>query len=310
MSNLTNKYLDYAGLQYFKSLLDDEYASIRAIEFKGSVEDIAHLPSLASQTVGAMYDVIHGGETTNDFVEGAGHDLADGENVAVVEIITGFTPVDPALVTPDIDPKALGWYENDGVDYIPSNDRIADTTKVYYTPDTVKKWDILGGVFDLEGKYLEFGKEMPENPTDGRVFLYLGEDTYEYNEVPDPTGRPVDQGWYEEVEVYSEVTPVGDENPQSEGWYESDGLIPPTYTLTTDTAVNPSKTYYSMEIEYQLTADVTVVPNKDYFTKDLVLKTGVIYEYDLTEGEWVAKSGGSTDEMIPITTAEIDELFI
>ena len=41
---------------------------------------------------------------------------------------------------------------------------------------------------------------------------------------------------------YEEVTPVGTENPKSEGWYEKEGTI---YRKTTDTTVNENKTYYS-----------------------------------------------------------------
>lgn len=305
---MTKKYLDYSGLQHFYEKLQVEFAPIAALQFKGTVEDIEHLPALSGLKAGWMYNVTVGGGTTSDFVEGAGHILGDGENVAVVELITGHTAVPAASVTEDKDPKKLGWYELDGTDYIPSEDRIADPAKTYYTADTVKKWDILGGVFDLEDRYLEFGKEMPELPVDGRTFLYMGEDTFEYNEVVSPTGRPVDQGWYEKVDVYNPVTPVGDEDPSAEGWYEEDGAG--GYQLTADTSVQVGKDYFVKEEDYVLSADVVVDPNKDYYTKDAVLKQGTIYEYDATEGEWVIQSSGGADDMIAITNAEIDDLFI
>ena len=305
---MTKKYLDYSGLQHLVEQIDLKYAPIAALIFKGTVEDIEHLPELATQKVGWMYNVTTGGGTTSSFVEGAGHILGDGENVAVVELITGYTAVPAASVTEDKDPKKLGWYELDGADYVPSEDRIADTTKTYYTADTVKRWDILGGVFDLEDRYLEFGREMPENPTDGRVFLYMGEDTFEYNEVVSPTGRPVDQGWYEKVDVYDLVTPVGDEDPAALGWYEEDGAG--GYQLTADNSVQVGKNYYTKDEEYVLSADVVVDPNKDYYTKDAVLKQGTIYEYDATASEWEPKSSGGTDELVAITNSEIDELFI
>ena len=45
--------------------------------------------------------------------------------------------------------------------------------------------------------------------------------------------------------AYNEVTPVGTEDPSAEGWYERSGSVGAyVYTLTTDTAVNSSKTYY------------------------------------------------------------------
>lgn len=50
-------------------------------------------------------------------------------------------------------------------------------------------------------------------------------------------------------DLYKEVIPAGDENPQEEGWYESDGATPPTYTLTTDTVVYIGKIYYTKVTE-------------------------------------------------------------
>lgn len=43
-------------------------------------------------------------------------------------------------------------------------------------------------------------------------------------------------------DVYTAVTPVGSENPATEGWYEKSGN---TYVLSADTTVDPQKTYYS-----------------------------------------------------------------
>lgn len=45
--------------------------------------------------------------------------------------------------------------------------------------------------------------------------------------------------------TYTAATPVGTENPSTEGWYERSGSAEPyTYTLTTDVTVNSEKTYY------------------------------------------------------------------
>ena len=98
---MAKKYLDYAGLQRLVDNIDKKYAPIAALLFKGTVEDIAHLPALTGLKAGWMYNVTTGGGTTSDFVEGAGHILADGENVAVVELITGYTAVPAASVTVD-----------------------------------------------------------------------------------------------------------------------------------------------------------------------------------------------------------------
>lgn len=46
--------------------------------------------------------------------------------------------------------------------------------------------------------------------------------------------------------TYTEVTPVGTENPSEEGWYERSGYAGSyTYAPTEDTTVNSSKTYYT-----------------------------------------------------------------
>lgn len=85
--------------------------------------------------------------------------------------------------------------------------------------------------------------------------------------------------------VYNAVTPAGTENPSEEGWYESDGEG--GYTPTADTTVDAGKTYYSRTEQY---------------TK------GVIYVYNASGTEWVAQSSG--DVMVPITSGEIDALFV
>lgn len=89
----------------------------------------------------------------------------------------------------------------------------------------VLKWDILAGFFSVDDK-LTFGSSMPANPANGDTFLYLGETTYEYNEV----------------------TPAGTENPHDLGWYESDGQG--GYALSSDTTVDESKTYYTRDEQY------------------------------------------------------------
>lgn len=210
-------YLDYEGLSYFKSKLDAEYANIKALVFKGTVANIAGLPSVAAQDIGSIYNVTTGGTTTADFVEGAGKKLQDGENVVAV---------------------------NTGTD-----------------ADPVMKWDILGGVFDIDDR-LQFGSTMPSNPTNGQTFLYMGDTTY----------------------TYSAVTPSGDENPQEEGWYESDGSG--GYTLTSDESVQGGKTYYTRAEQYV---------------------TGVIYVYNSSSSAWVAQ--GSGDTFTPISNNDIDALF-
>lgn len=187
----TNKYLDLTGLTYFKSKLDAEYASIKAFVFKGTVTNVAGLPTVGTTAIGSIYNIQNADVTTNDFVEGAGHPIQAGENVVAINTAAEGDPV-------------------------------------------VMKWDILGGVFDIEDR-LQFGNSMPANPTDGQTFLYMGETTYEYDEV----------------------TPVGTENPSEEGWYEYDNATQ-QYVLTEDVTVDGSKTYYTKGAEQYITGVIYV----------------------------------------------------
>lgn len=301
------KYLNYEGLSHLIEKLDAKFAPISAIEFKSTVADIAHLPTLNTQKAGFMYNITTGGITTSDFVEGAGHIVADGENVAAVEFLTGeFTAVPAGQVTDAKDPKALNWYEFVDDEYIPSTDRIADTTKTYYTANSVIKWDLMGGVFDLESRYLEFGAQFPANPVNDRVFLYMGPDTNVYTAVNSPSGRPNENGYYEGTftEVADQSTIV---NPKQEGLYEQSSNI---YVHSSDIERNTSKTYYSGA--FIASTDTTVDVSKTYYTKASQYKHAVIYQYDSTLAvqDWVAQTASGTDDLVPITTAEIDELFI
>lgn len=217
------KYLDYEGLQRVLENIDRKYAPIAALVFKGTVEDIAHLPSLATQKSGYMYNIATGGGTTSDFVEGAGHIVADGEEVAAVEVITGYTAVTPAGTE---NPKSEGWYELVSSEYVPTTDTEVDGTKNYFEATKVMKWSLLGGIFNLEDRYLEFGDTMPSNPEQDRVFLYIGDTTY----------------------TYTAVTPDASDDPSAKGWYEKN--INDEYVLTTDTTVDSGKTYYEKEEQY------------------------------------------------------------
>ena len=85
-----------------------------------------------------------------------------------------------------------------------------------------KKWCLLGPIFDVSNK-LTFGTVMPSNPSNGDIFLFMGNTTYDYN--------------------YTEVTPEGTENPSEEGWYVEDGEG--RYEATSDETVQAGTTYYT-----------------------------------------------------------------
>lgn len=356
---MANKYLDYAGLQRLVENINRKYAPIQAIVFKSTVEDIASLPALNTVKAGFMYNIKTGGLTTNDFVEGAGHIVADGENIAAVELLTGaYTPVsspattdDPkalgwyevssvtyedvtAELDPSADPSALGLYEYDGTNYtltadtsvqvgkdyfeqvttyILSQDRLPVSSKTYYTADTVMKWDLMGGVFDLEDRYLEFGDTFPQGPAsrmvNGRTFVYMGENTKVYTKVETPEGRPTENGYFELDAATAVADPTTIYNPKQQQLYEQDATDPSAvfYVLSEDTTVDSGKTYY--ECTFEASADTTVDPAKIYYTEADQYKKGIIYQYDATENDWVAQSSGGADvEAIPLK--DIDDLFI
>ena len=305
-------YLDYEGLQEVLRKINEKYAPISALVFKGTVADIAHLPALADQKSGYMYNVTTGGETTADFVEGAGHILRDGNNVAAVNVGT------------DEDPEF--------------------------------KWDILPGVFKIEDR-LQFGFEMPADPEDEQVFLFLGDTTYTYPAVspaPTPDDDPSTIGLFEKDDLLDQYTASSDDHVVAGKTYytiSADSSVPPTsdpaaedyyeldnsggvdvYTKSTDTSIDPSKTYYLLIIAptpvsrgddpqalgyyvedagtpgtYVATTDTYIKPGVTYHTKEEQYLEGVIYQYDEATSVWNPKTAGDT--FVRITEAQIDAMF-
>ena len=119
---------------------------------------------------------------------------------------------------------------------------------------------------DLETKYSDCIRIVSELSSDmvglkdKTVVLYRGDDTY----------------------TYSPTTLSATDNPSELGVYESDGT---EYILSTDTAYDSAKTYYTREIEY-----------KSFGT----------YQYDETEDKWILKSAKNDDAQI-VLDDELDE---
>ena len=91
---------------------------------------------------------------------------------------------------------------------------------------------------------------------------------------------PSEEEWYERsIDYdYGHIYPEGDENPQSEGWYE---LVNNVYVLTSDTSVVEGKDYYERVARYvyTLTQDTTVNPYKDYYEYESG-ESSITIEYD------------------------------
>lgn len=133
-----------------------------------------------------------------------------------------------------------------------------------------------------------------------------------------------------ELSSYSEVTPVGTENPSEEGWYE---LVEGDYVLSEDTEVAIGKTYYELEKTYKFDVlgnfiDVSYLEDmvsdtfstaKAYSTGDVVIYEGALYKFntDHTAGAWDSSEVDETtvEELIAdaepesLTTAQINALI-
>ena len=78
-----------------------------------------------------------------------------------------------------------------------------------------------------------------------------------------------------DASTYSAVTPVGSENPSTEGWYE---IVEGKYVLSSDTEVNNEKTYYAKSASYKFDVmagfiDVSAITNKISSTQGMIAGT-------------------------------------
>ena len=83
---MEKRYLDYEGLTELVAKIKEFVGDAGKLEFKGTVIDVAHLPSVAAQKIGYMYTVQTAGVTTADFTDGAGKTIAANSEVAAVQV--------------------------------------------------------------------------------------------------------------------------------------------------------------------------------------------------------------------------------
>lgn len=112
-----------------------------------------------------------------------------------------------------------------------------------------------------DGKHVPMGTAYPTNDGNAIGLLYEDVDVT----VGDMPGSVITAGatvYEDRLAVtgasYSAVSLKDLVSPKAQGWYESDGEVTPTYTLSTDTTVNTSKTYY------EKTGDTTYAEVSDY----------------------------------------------
>ena len=113
-------------------------------------------------------------------------------------------------------------------------------------------------------KYVPMGTAYPSNDANAIGITYEDVDVTTGN-MP---GSVVTKGNVYEDRLavtgadYDAVTLKNLVSPKDQGWYESDGQVSPTYTLSTDTTVNTSKTYYSKSGDtYSAVSDYAAVLN-------------------------------------------------
>lgn len=308
MANKT--YLDKAGLQEVLTKLNEKYAPIAALVFKGTVADIAHLPALADQKSGYMYNVTTGGETTADFVEGAGHILRDGNNVVAVNVGTEADPTFKWDIIPGVFKIEDRLQFGNEMPASPEDEQtflyLGETTYTYDNVSTTLTPDSDPATLGLFEQGTDvYTQTADDHVVSGKTYVAVSADS----SVP-PTSDPAAEDYFEldstgGVDVYtksadtsvdgsktyykltiSAASVVRGDNPAALGLYNSDGADPATYTLTTDTYVKSGVAYFKQEEE---------------FVK------GVIYVYDEANTEWVPQTAGDTFERI--TEAEIDAMI-
>lgn len=72
----------------------------------GSIDDLDGLPTLKEENVGKVVNLTAEATTTENFVEGAGKDIAEGSNIAVVETAEGEYKYDVLSGFVDLTPYA------------------------------------------------------------------------------------------------------------------------------------------------------------------------------------------------------------
>ena len=150
-------------------------------------------------------------------------------------------------------------------DYVYNDSFNKDNIEIL-SDDMVTSFDVLDGL--IQGKISQ-GEAMSLIQQElGKITLSVKNGDYI---LVTPVGDedPSEEGWYEQSTQYGyrRVYPEGTENPQLNGWYEKVNNV---YVLTTDTEVDPDKEYYVRGIQYVYTptTDTSVNPYKDYYEHD------------------------------------------
>lgn len=177
---MTKQYLDYAGLTELVAKIKALVGDAGHIVFKGTVADVAHLPTLNStQAVGYMYTITAEGTTTADFTDGAGLHVAANSEVAVVEVdVSGTMTKKWCLLGPIFDVADKLTFGST----MPANPAngdtflyLGDTTYVYtpVTPEGTEDPAALGWYHSTDG---ETWSAATEHTPDTTTYQYATKD--------------------------------------------------------------------------------------------------------------------------------------
>lgn len=153
--------------------------------------------------------------------------------------------------------------------------------------DTTGDWyDYSDIVFPLtiECELYDSGHKTVDIPAMTRAIVFQGVynngvGNYDNIELASPLS------WtYDYRSDYNKVTPIGSENPHNEGWYELSTSGNRTYNVTSDTTVNPNKTYYTkedpnmIEVHYRSTDTTKMIFDSMVTILDNTSETSIYYE--------------------------------
>ena len=149
---MPTNFVSYENAQSLMGAIGQKFDDLgKGYTFRGTVT-FANLPAtLTTAMAGYVYNVSNAFTTDARFVEGAGHEINAGANVAVADLsydeYNAVTPVGTE------NPSEEGWYELDGSSYVPTQDTEIASGKTYYAKTTVTdlKFDILAGFIDMSG---------------------------------------------------------------------------------------------------------------------------------------------------------------
>lgn len=294
-SNISNPSAGVAGVKVVENTANvakdtadvAKSTAARAIDYASAAQSAAdsaqssaneaykHADEAAQEAVNARVSAAEANAAAIAAVEDAGvaHTMAENATlnaeIAQSSALSARTSADTALFGLSEVENVVGvvnWIAEHGV-YVVNEDEEVDPMRVYYT--------IEGGTYTLTddseivpGKQYYTPSEWELSIIPSKLEWYELMSSITYSLTDDTAVDPGTQYYtYDPVtDEYSEVTPVGTENPSEEGWYVA--TVEYFYQQSADMAYNPSDTYYELSGgEYSVIVP-SIDPNVVYYELD------------------------------------------